>query len=167
MVASQPTNPGLWVVVHLSMVGICRYGTRIRRFPHSNMPRLALVGGVGATGTTMAQFFHPSAKIREKWPQHDKCRLFGVLVTGKGVRKVQHKNQMCYLVHIPEINDSTIFHIVKKNFKVLSAPATSFESKVPAVRENCPPAPVIPDEALNPDRIADRDVVPNIEGLAN
>ncbi len=131
------------------------------------MPQLALVSGIGATDTAMARFFHPSAKIREKWPQHDKRCLFGVLVTGEGVRKVQHKNQMCYLVRISEIDDSTTFHIVKKNFKVLSAPATPFESEVPAVRQNCPPAPVIPGEALNPDRIVDRDVVPNIEGLAN
>ena len=130
------------------------------------MPRLALVGGVGATGTAMARFFHPRAKIREKWPQHDKRRLFGVLVTGEGVQKVQHKNQMCYLVRISEIDDSTTFHIVKKNFKVLSAPATPFESEVPAVRENRPPAPVIPGEALNPDRIADRDVVVNIKGFS-
>jgi hypothetical protein len=57
--------------------------------------------------------------------------------------------------------------IVKKNLKVLSALATPFESEVPAVHENRPPAPVIPGEALNPDCIADRDVVPNIEGLAN
>ena len=128
------------------------------------MPRLALVGGVGATGTAMVRFFHPSAKIREKWPQNDKRRLFGVLVTGEGIRKVQHKNQMCYLVRIPEIDDSTIFHIVKKNFKVLSAPAVPFESESP----NVPvvPAPVT-GEALNPDRIADRNVVPNIEGLSH
>ena len=125
------------------------------------MPQLALVGGVGATGTAMARFFHPSAKIREKWPQNDKRRLFGVLVMGEGIRKVQHKNQMCYLVRIPEIDDSTIFHIVKKNFKVLAAPAVPFESEAP----NVPIVPVpVTGEALNPDRIADRNVVPNIEG---
>ena len=87
----------------------------------------------------MAWFFHPSAKIREKWPQIDKRRLFDVLVTGKGIRKVQHKDQMCYLVRIPEINDSTIFHIVKKNFKVLKAPAVPFESEAPNV-----PVPTCP-----------------------
>jgi hypothetical protein len=129
------------------------------------MPQLALVAGVGATGTAMAQFFHPSAKIREKWPQNDKRHLFGMLVTGDSIRKVQHKSQMCYLVHIPEIDDSTIFHIVKKNFKVLSAPAIPFESKMPAMRENPLLALVIPGEVLNPDCIADRDVMANIEGF--
>jgi hypothetical protein len=87
-----------------------------------------------------------------------------VLVTGKGIRRVQHKNKMCYLVRIPEINDSTIFHIVKKNFKVLSALGIPFESKAPAVHVE--PAPV-PGEAANPDRVADRNVVPSIEGYSN
>ena len=96
------------------------------------MPRLALLGGIGASGTAMARFFHPSAKIREKWPQNDKKRLFGVLVTGEGVRRVQHKDQMCYLVRVPKIDDSTIFHIVKKNFKILAAPAVPFDSERPA-----------------------------------
>jgi hypothetical protein len=50
------------------------------------MHGLALLGGIGASGTAMARFFHPSAKIREKWPQNYKHRLFGVLVTGEGIR---------------------------------------------------------------------------------
>jgi hypothetical protein len=128
------------------------------------MPRLALIGGIGASGSAMARFFHPSAKIREKWPQNNKCCLFGVLVMGEGIRRVQHKNQMCYLVRIPEIDDSTIFHIVKMNFKVLPAPAIPFKSKAPAVHVD--PAPV-PGKAANPDRIANRNVVPNIEGYSN
>ncbi len=56
------------------------------------MPQLALVGGIRASGTAMAWFFHPSTKIREKWPQNNKRSLFGVLVMGKGIRRVQHKN---------------------------------------------------------------------------
>jgi hypothetical protein len=128
------------------------------------MPRLALLGGIGASGTAMARFFHPSAKIREKWPQNDKKRLFGVLVTGEGIRRVQHKNQMCYLVRIPEIDDSTIFHIVKKNFKILAVPAVPFDSERPAAMRVDPAPVAVPGEAVNPDRIADSNVVPNIEG---
>ena len=92
------------------------------------MPRLALLGRIGASGTALARFFHPSAKIREKWPQNDKRRLFGVLVMGEGIRRVQHKDQMCYLVCIPEIDDSTIFHIVKRNLRIESPPVIPFES---------------------------------------
>ena len=69
---------------------------------------------------------------------------------------------MCYLRHIPKIDDSTIFHIVKKNFKALSAPAIPFKSEAPAVRVE--PTPV-PGEVVNPDLIADCDIVPNIKGL--
>ena len=87
-----------------------------------------------------------------------------MLVTGKGIRRVQHKNKMCYLVRIPEINDSTIFHIVKKNFKVLSALAIPFESDAPAMHVE--PAPVL-GKAVNPDWVADCNVVPNIEGYSN
>ncbi len=94
------------------------------------MPQLALITGVGA------RFFHPSTKIRAKLPQNNKRHLLSMLVTGKGIQKVQHKSQMCYLVRIPKINDSTIFHIVKKNFKVLSARAIPFESEVPTMSEN-------------------------------
>jgi hypothetical protein len=128
------------------------------------MPRLALVGSIGASGTAMARFFHPSAKIREKWPQNNKRRLFDVLVTGEGIRRVQHKNQMSYLVRIPKIDNSTIFHIVKKNFKVLSAPAIPFESKAPAMHVE---PTLVPGEAANPDWVADRNVVPNIKGYSN
>ncbi len=67
---------------------------------------------------------------------------------------------------LSEIDDSTIFHIVKKNFKILGAPAIPFDSERPAAMR-MDPAPVpVPGEAVNPDRIADRNVVPNIEGYS-
>jgi hypothetical protein len=71
---------------------------------------------------------------------------------------------MCYLVCIPEIDDSTIFHIVKKNFKILGAPAIPFVSERPAAMRVDPVPVPVPGEAVNPDRIANRNVVPNIEG---
>jgi hypothetical protein len=71
---------------------------------------------------------------------------------------------MCYLVRIPKIDDSTIFYIVKKNFKILGAPAVPFDSERPeAMRVDPAPVPV-PGEAMNPDWIVDRNVVPNIRG---
>ena len=45
----------------------------------SIVPRTALPGGIGAVGSTMACFFHPSMKIREKWPNDDKRCITGVL----------------------------------------------------------------------------------------
>ena len=70
----------------------------------------------------MARFFHPSQKIRDQWPNDDKRRLTDVLVTGEATRAVRHKQQLCYLVCIPEINDGTEFYIVKRNLKIVQAP---------------------------------------------
>jgi hypothetical protein len=108
----------------------------------------------------MAYFFHPSAKIREKWPNDDKRRLTGVLVTGEGTWPVRHKQQPCYLVCIQEIDNGTEFYIVKKNFKVKTAPPTPFPSKAPQAA--AAPMLPIPNNAL--ERQSFTNVTSNIEG---
>ncbi len=77
----------------------------------------------------MARFFHPSKKIRDQWPNDDNRRLTYVLVTGEVTRAVRHKQQLCYLVCIQEIDDGTELYIVKRNFKIVSPPPTPFASK--------------------------------------
>ena len=94
------------------------------------MLRLTLVGGVGALGSAMARFFHPSQAIRDKWPNDDKRRLAGVLVIGEGMRRVNHREQMCYLVRIDDLGEDIVCHIVKKNFKITQAPLVPFPSEV-------------------------------------
>ena len=42
-----------------------------------SIPRLALVGGVGAVGSAMAWFFHTSQPIRDKWSHNEKRSLTG------------------------------------------------------------------------------------------
>ena len=79
----------------------------------------------------MARFFHPSACIREKWPNEDKRHLTGVLMTEEGKRRVNGKEHMCYLIRINVFNDGTVFHIVKKNFRIGTAPAQPFPSEAP------------------------------------
>ena len=115
------------------------------------MPRLSLLAGVGAVGSAMARFFH-----------HDeKHRLTGVLVTGETTRWIGKKDQSCYVVRIMEIDNSTQFFIIKKNFKVEQAPVTPFESEAPQ-----PPtlssiqAPVV----SNAEHSSAQNVVSNIEG---
>ena len=109
----------------------------------------------------MAQFFHPSAKIRDHFPQNDKRRLTGVVVMGEGVRRIQNKDQMCYLVRIDEVDDGTIFFISKKNFKVDTPAAIPFESEALA-------QPVRGHDALVRDqlRAAGANVVPNVGTLS-
>jgi hypothetical protein len=34
--------------------------------------KASLPGDIGATGSVMARVFHPSKKIREKWPNDEK-----------------------------------------------------------------------------------------------
>ena len=104
------------------------------------MPRTSLPGSIGAVGTAMARFFHPSKKIRDQWPNDDKRRLTDVLVTGKATHAVRHKQQLCYLVRIQEIDDGTEFYIVKRNFKIVSAPPTPFASEEPQAAD-VPPVP--------------------------
>jgi hypothetical protein len=55
------------------------------------MPQKALLGGIGAFGSAMARFFHPSEKIRDTWPQDDKRRVEGVLVVDEGIWKIRQK----------------------------------------------------------------------------
>ena len=60
-----------------------------------------------------------------------------------------------------EIDDSTQFFIVKKNFKVEQAPVTPFESKAPQP----PTLPPIQAPAVNDaERSSARNIVSNIEG---
>ena len=122
------------------------------------MPRLSLLGGIGAVGSAMAHFFHPSEHIRAKWPNDDKRRLTGVLVVGGGMRCVARKEQMCYLVRIDNIGEDVVLHIVKKNFKITVAPTEPFPS------EALIHAPAAPGDAVNPDRSSNRNTTINIEG---
>ena len=126
-------------------------------------------GGIGAIGSAKGRFFHPSAKVREKWPnQHQTIRLTGVLVVGKGTHRVNRKDQLCYECRIPEIDDNTVFHICVGNFKVEEAPSTPFPDEVTAA-----PARVAPPTRNEEGRIVDialrtshTDVPSNISGLA-
>ena len=122
------------------------------------MPRLSLLAGVGAVGSAMARFFHPSKPIRDKWPHDEKRRLTGVLVTGKTTWRIGKKDQSCYVVRIMEIDDSTQFFIVKKNFKITEAPTEPFPSEARIH------APAAPGDSVNPERSSNRNTTANIEG---
>lgn len=101
---------------------------------HQTMRKRA---GIGAVGSVVARFFHPSAVIRARWPNdHQQQRLTGCVVTGKAPHNVNRKNQMCYEVRIPSIDDGTIFHVVCSNFRVGTAAGTPFEDELaPAPRQ--------------------------------
>ena len=69
------------------------------------------------------------------------------------------RDQMCYLVRINDFDNGTIFHIVKKNSRVDTAPAQPFPSKTPVQARA-----TAPGDAVNPDRSSARNTTANIEG---
>ena len=74
-------------------------------------------GGIGALGSAQARFFHPSAKIKEKWPNdHKRLRLERAVVTGKELFRISRRDQLAYKCCISEIDDGSEFHICAKNF---------------------------------------------------
>ena len=58
----------------------------------------------------------------------------GAVITGKGMRVVARRQQICYLLTIPDIDGKC--HIIKFNFHVHINPVMPFESK----RQPCAPA---------------------------
>jgi hypothetical protein len=89
-----------------------------------------------------------------------------VLVIGKGKRIVNRKEQWCYIVRIPEIDNGTEFHIVKFNFSVTTAPETPFpgeDRRGPHSRRNSQPAAVV-DIEVDPLRTDDRNAVLSMVG---
>ena len=123
------------------------------------MPGTTHPGGIRALGSDPARFFHPSQPIREKQPNDGKRHLTGVLVTKEGMWHVNKKEQMCYLVCINDVDDGSVFHIVKKNLKIHTAPAQPFANE--ARMQVCT---TVPGEAVNPDCSSNQNVTTNIKG---
>ncbi len=94
--------------------------------------------------------FHPSAKIREKWPNDDKHRLEGVLITGEGTFRVNQKMQQCYCMRINDFDNGSVFYIIKGKLQIDQAAA------VPFVAARAPAN--VPGEAVNPDSVAQMNV---------
>lgn len=112
------------------------------------MPRKP--AGVGAVGSAKARFFHPSAPIREQWPNtHGTARLSGVRLTGKEPHDVNRREQLCYACEIPELPHRT-FYIACSNFKVEESPTTPFPDEL-ALSRNAPAGSTA--EEQNRDRV--------------
>ena len=88
------------------------------------------LGAIGAKGSGKARLFHPSEHIRAQWPnEHQKIWLADVLLGGKGMQKVNRREQLCYECRIPEIDNGVVFHITCNNFRVETDGATPFDDK--------------------------------------
>ena len=99
-------------------------------------------GRIGALGSSQARFFHPSAKIIEKWPNdHKRLRLERVVVTGKELFCISRRDQVAYKCRITKINDRSEFHICANNFRVDQYPVQPFEDELVATACAHPCAP--------------------------
>ena len=99
-------------------------------------------GGIGALGSSQASSFHPSAKIREKWPnKHKRLRLERLVVTGEEMFRISGKDEVTYKCCIPEVDDGIEFHICANNFWVEQYLARPFEDKLVATARAHPCAP--------------------------
>ena len=98
-------------------------------------------GGIGATGSAFAKFFHPSAGIRNFWPNKwQKHRCIGVVIHGKTTREINRRRQLAYDCLIPEINDDVIWYIACANFKVEVEGLTPFPDEVVTPPSSLPAA---------------------------
>ena len=74
-------------------------------------------GGIGALGSDQARFFHPSAEIRENWPNdHKWLRLEIVVVTGKELFRISRRDQLAYKCRIAKTDNKSEFYISANNF---------------------------------------------------
>ena len=138
------------------------YGTHHKK-SYPIMARRRKRGGIGATGSAFAKFFHPSQGIRTFW-QNDwqRHRCTGVEIIGKSMRQISRRQQLAYECRIPEINDEDIWYIVCSNFKVEEEGPTPFpdEDETPPP----PPPPSGPADVTDDDRSSSVNVTSNIDG---
>jgi hypothetical protein len=91
------------------------------------------------------------------------ARLTQVLVIGEGKRTVNQKEQWCYVLRIPKIDDGTEFHIVKFNIMVTTAPNMPFPGKDwgPRSRQNQRPASAVA-AGVDPNHVVDHNAVRSV-----
>ena len=95
------------------------------------MTRKKKKASVGAVGSATARFFHPSAPIRERWPndQHKKHRVTGVVVVRRCVHKINRRDQSAYECRIPDIEESRTFFIARAKLRIDASAPVSFEEE--------------------------------------
>ena len=88
-------------------------------------------------------------------------------MVGKAVHWVNWTDQLCYKHRIAEIDDNTVFHIMRNNFKVDTAASAPFEDEAVMSAQQLSDEARVVTEAREQDaalRIDGRDVLPNIGG---
>ena len=89
----------------------------------------------------------------------------GRALVGKGMHKVNRREQLCYKCRIPEIDNGVIFHITCKNFRVETVGATPFDDEIVVSAKIAPQETGPVTVATAGDRLSLHDVAPNIRGV--
>ena len=109
--------------------------------------------GVGAICRVMMKYLHPSAKIRDKYPNHTSSEKLGeLIVIRQEVKKVNRKDQMCLVMrHDTWPNEE--LHCVKRWAKIVveGDPSGYFDAPLPT-----PPQESTAQEAVEEEEIPDR-----------
>ena len=88
--------------------------------------------GVGALGKGMTRFFHPCAKINERWPMPPRGHVQeNVVIVGKEIHRINKRDILSYRVRLPEIDDGSEFWIVCRNLSVTTIGARPFDDEAP------------------------------------
>jgi hypothetical protein len=89
------------------------------------------LAGVGAIGKAKARYFHPKNPVKEKLQElYEKHEFTNVLIVGKGVHRVNKKDQKCYECRIPDIDESIVFKLVCSHLSVTQSPNEPFPDEV-------------------------------------
>ena len=90
--------------------------------------------GVGAVCRVMMKYLHPSAKIRENFPNHTSSEKLGqLIVIAQGVKKVNRKDQMCLIMR-HDLWPNEEIYCVKRWAKIIQEgdPSSFFDAPPPA-----------------------------------
>ena len=137
---------------------------RFKRQPFAKMPR-KLKNGVGAVGSLLTRFLHPSAQVRRNHNNVDLPKnhmTFDLLVDRKEKKYVNRREQDCCIVTSDEFVDGdgikVELHVVLRNFKVTTEgdPALFFERPIANAQA---PGNLVNQEILLPDEVINFDVV--------
>ncbi|KAL7478170.1 hypothetical protein ACHAW6_003948 [Cyclotella cf. meneghiniana] len=91
-------------------------------------------GGISAIGKAKARFLHPLKAIQTKCNEAGltyKTHIFNdALTTGKELCCINGREQLCYLIRPPLMDDNVIYHIVWSNVSILTAAKTLFPNEL-------------------------------------